>query len=899
MLHLILTDKMLKVAALLFFAGAGRLCFADDIPAATVDVSRDGGLTWTTTFWSQPSTFGGFLPIPSENPAAMQAFLADDAFHFGCSNLTSLPNIPDGYLVLVVARGNCSFAQKAINAQNIGADAIVVYDSLPGKYLSASTNSPNSAQSILQAGACDVDCKRGSFLLPADKYSDLSQVYAGFPDSPCTSICGSGSLCLLAPVASGAAPSPGPSADRQVCCGTNDLLIMGASQADTAILTQLTIPMAYISASDGATLLSWMGYTPSMSTAGLWAPGPGLRRLSTVDVQGKPAVATAHTSAPRQGTSVVQALHSLHSTVFGLATQRRHGPSTHMQGVMMHGAEEYRLCAQAEGRVSGDPSLGRQLSSLSGPLSSNVFLRPSLRPVVWFDYASAVLWALGVLTTAFAAYVSVAEERARFKASVEGQDGDAAAAAVRIHGGPALSLSPRQAVYALSFAAVVLVTLYLMVHYGVPVVYIIMALFSLGACQAAALVYFFPLVDRFLPHWNVTMAVDMPWSRLALCLPCWPTLRSSVDRIEVTAAAAFAYGLGAVVVTVWLIERHAPGAFVLQDALGIALCCIFLSTLKVPNLRTATILLSLFFVYDIFMVFVTPYIFGSSVMIDVATAGMPTPTLNSACYCRLNPGDTSVCGPGEAMPILLRIPRFQDWRGGDTMLGLGDIVIPGLAISMAARRDWSTRGAAARASKGRVGYFPIAMMGYALGLALANVAVLFTSSGQPALLYLVPCVLGCIIGTSVSRREEDDMWYGTAPGLQLSATGEDGSGMNRTGLAGDRTPSPRRSVNEEYTASSGPQMDPELGVAQAQAGAGAPVAAVGAQVATGYTMAILPDRSSQSTSSIQQRGRGAVTSPDASRTSEGGSSQGQTQAGAGGQERAQGDDEGDEKQRLL
>ncbi len=54
--------------------------------------------------------------------------------------------------------------------------------------------------------------------------------------------------------------------------------------------------------------------------------------------------------------------------------------------------------------------------------------------------------------------------------------------------------------------------------------------------------------------------------------------------------------------------------------------------------QVAVVLLVMFFFYDIFMVFLSPWLFQSSVMMDVATAGMPVAVDNQACYCRLNPG---------------------------------------------------------------------------------------------------------------------------------------------------------------------------------------------------------------------------------------------------------------------
>lgn len=40
------------------------------------------------------------------------------------------------------------------------------------------------------------------------------------------------------------------------------------------------------------------------------------------------------------------------------------------------------------------------------------------------------------------------------------------------------------------------------------------------------------------------------------------------------------------------------------------------------------------------------------------------------------------------------------------------------------------------------GYFPMCILGYALGLGLADEAVAYFNYGQPALLYIVPFILG-------------------------------------------------------------------------------------------------------------------------------------------------------------
>ena len=51
--------------------------------------------------------------------------------------------------------------------------------------------------------------------------------------------------------------------------------------------------------------------------------------------------------------------------------------------------------------------------------------------------------------------------------------------------------------------------------------------------------------------------------------------------------------------------------------MGISLCILFLSLVRFPNIRVATVLLCLAFFYDIFFVFLSPIFFKESVMVKV------------------------------------------------------------------------------------------------------------------------------------------------------------------------------------------------------------------------------------------------------------------------------------------
>lgn len=57
-----------------------------------------------------------------------------------------------------------------------------------------------------------------------------------------------------------------------------------------------------------------------------------------------------------------------------------------------------------------------------------------------------------------------------------------------------------------------------------------------------------------------------------------------------------------------------------------------------------------------------------------------------------------------------------------------------------------------------IGYYPIGLIGYLIGLTAANAAVALMQMGQPALLYLVPAIMGPVIALAWRRGELADWW---------------------------------------------------------------------------------------------------------------------------------------------
>lgn len=216
--------------------------------------------------------------------------------------------------------------------------------------------------------------------------------------------------------------------------------------------------------------------------------------------------------------------------------------------------------------------------------------------------------------------------------------------------------------------------------------------------------------------------------------------------------------------------RQSPFIWMPQDIMGGCVCVVAISAIRLPNFKVATVLLSMMFFYDIFFVFVTPYLFGTSIMVKVATGG-PRPDHHDENFCEKYPTHTDCQAP--LVPMLLRIPSIMDYSSGGSMLGLGDIVLPGLLLAFAARLDWRVLGpleCSGQSLRNWMGgcYF-VTVIGYAFGLFGANVAVAYFQVGQPALLYIVPATIGPVSLWAYSRGCFKELWDGPAALLYSSA----------------------------------------------------------------------------------------------------------------------------------
>ena len=427
-----------------------------------------------------------------------------------------------------------------------------------------------------------------------------------------------------------------------------------------------------------------------------------------------------------------------------------------------------------------------------------------------YNISSYIIWALGVAVAAVAAYLSATEYHQCIQHYLEQQRARLSSASRR---STSTSTDPRPrppvanpeesleltAEHALAF--IVMASSSLMILFYFKIYGVVKFMYAMGCSKAVSQVLFTPAITIIMRQFQMRNLI------------VWRT--GTEEFGDITLLDVIAHVMGYTLGLAWLIisftVRHPDTMafyWITQDIFGACMCVMFLQTIKLNSMRVAAILLLVAFFYDIFFVFVTPLIFkGKSVMITVATSGGPPKADPS--WCEKYPDDAN-CQGGDPLPMLFTIPRINDYQGGSSLLGLGDIVLPGLLISFGARLDaaksllgvmnggnGSIHSYAAcperkfcwNCSMCSGGYFVPLVIAYAVGLSMANAAVYLMQMGQPALLYLVPCTLGTLSFMGWRRQELQDLWDGprairAADNIVYGEETHGGTGVESSSLSG-------------------------------------------------------------------------------------------------------------------
>ncbi|XP_042198904.1 signal peptide peptidase-like 2A isoform X2 [Callorhinchus milii] len=363
-------------------------------------------------------------------------------------------------------------------------------------------------------------------------------------------------------------------------------------------------------------------------------------------------------------------------------------------------------------------------------------------PVPSLDYSILLIFVIAVATVTVGGYWSGSEESGRNKNGGTASDSRRQTKELDRNKDQTLILSPLTVVVFVAICCVMIVLLYFFYKW---LVYVVIAIF----CLASA-----------ISLYNCLSAV---MAKIPFCkcrLACGQ--RSFEVRLIFLAAVCVA------IAVVWVVFRNDDSwVWILHDFLGVAFCLNFLKTVKLPHFKSCVILLGLLLLYDVFFVFITPFITpqGKSIMVEVATGG--TDTAEKSDGMGLIPEwwdkpngssvEPSSYSHHEKLPVVLRVPRLTPsvitlCGMSFSLLGFGDIIVPGLLVAYCRRFDVQRNSSNI--------YFVSCAIAYAVGLILTFVVLILTKMAQPALLYLVPCTLLASVVTAWTRKEMRTFWSG-------------------------------------------------------------------------------------------------------------------------------------------
>uniref|UniRef100_A0A8D1LPQ8 Signal peptide peptidase-like 2A n=1 Tax=Sus scrofa TaxID=9823 RepID=A0A8D1LPQ8_PIG len=301
-----------------------------------------------------------------------------------------------------------------------------------------------------------------------------------------------------------------------------------------------------------------------------------------------------------------------------------------------------------------------------------------------FDYTMVVIFVIAVFTVALGGYWSGLIELENMKAVTNSEDRE-----MRKKKEEYFTFSPLTVVIFVVICCVMMVLLYFFYKW---LVYVMIAIFCIASAMSL---------------YNCLAALI----RKIACGQCTIVCRGKSIEVRLI----FLSGLCIAIAVVWAVFRNEDRwAWILQDILGIAFCLNLIKTLKLPNFKSCVILLGLLLLYDVFFVFITPFITknGESIMVELAAGPF---------------------GNNEKLPVVIRVPKLAYFSVMSvclmpvSILGFGDIIVPA----------------------------------YAVGMILTFVVLVLMKKGQPALLYLVPCTLITASVVAWRRKEMKKFWKGS------------------------------------------------------------------------------------------------------------------------------------------
>ncbi|KAL9650633.1 hypothetical protein ABK040_016350 [Willaertia magna] len=188
--------------------------------------------------------------------------------------------------------------------------------------------------------------------------------------------------------------------------------------------------------------------------------------------------------------------------------------------------------------------------------------------------------------------------------------------------------------------------------------------------------------------------------------------------------------IGGCIGIVYLLTKH----WITNNIFGLCFSTVSIQLIQLGSYKVGAILLIGLFFYDIF------WVFGTDVMITVAKK--------------------------FDAPIKVLWPKGN----GFSLLGLGDIVIPGIFVALMLRFDYylykkkkeenalNENTNVKKSIRFDKSYFWSTFISYVIGLVLTVTVLHIFRHGQPALLYIVPCVLIGSLGCAVVKGDASKLF---------------------------------------------------------------------------------------------------------------------------------------------
>lgn len=210
----------------------------------------------------------------------------------------------------------------------------------------------------------------------------------------------------------------------------------------------------------------------------------------------------------------------------------------------------------------------------------------------------------------------------------------------------------------------------------------------------------------------------------------WPTMYTLPIFGTTSGATLASLVLAVSLIVVYFITKF----WLLNNIIGLCFAYLIIKTVKIPNFKVGGLLLGLAFFYDIFWVFFSQYAFGDNVMVSVAS--------------------------GLDLPIKIQCPHFSDsaYPYSCSMLGLGDLALPGLFLAFASRFDSQNGG----------NYLNVLIGCYSVALLLCIMVLVVFEHAQPALLYISPMLIFGMLGNAYIRREVKNIFRGISTDMLTS-----------------------------------------------------------------------------------------------------------------------------------